>query len=487
MNQKTRPQNQVQEEQKLENDGLACRIENGKLPNEKEKDWLADLDCRLLNWLWQPSAFIKGPKGWGFFVLRVVHLSVRNAFKERLPFSANALTFITLLGLVPALAISFALAKGLGFANPLRKLLLENELLFSQKDILEQIIGYVERTQVGTLGVMGLIFLVVTMILIISSVEQVFNNIWEAPNQRSWVRKFTDYFSVMVIFPLLVLAATGAWAALSTHQVVQWLLDMAVVGEVARTGMGLGPFFMLAAAFAFIYLFLPNTRVSFTSALVAGLTTAFFWWTVQSIYIFFQIGVSRYNAIYGGFATLPLFMVWVQVSWTVVLFGGQVAHAHQVCLHGPMPRFVYAPLSPAQRENLGMQIMHRLAMSFHNGFGPVPLNDLARGLGMPLGEVQGLVRTLAENNLLTIVEPNGSLQPARSLETITLGDLRRILRGPVSPHDGPSTSAYSPLPEGLLAKAEELSLRNLDQINLLDLVQTTEGEQIDKGGNNHKQ
>jgi membrane protein len=436
---------------------------------KKDEDWLSALDRRLMDWFWAPDRRLNLAAKWGFFVLKVAYLALRNSYKDRLPFSANALTFITLLGLVPALAISFSVAKGLGISDALNKLLLDNEFLASQQEVMQQIIGYVQRTEVGTVGVLGLVLLIFTLLLAISSVEEAFNRIWEVAAQRSWLRKFTDYFSVMVIFPLLVFAAAASWAQVSSHALVRWLMNVSMVGEMAQQGINLGPFFLLAAAFIFIYLFLPNTRIPIRSALVAGIITAALWWGVQSLYIFFQVGAARYNAIYGGFASLPLFMIWVQVSWNVVLFGAELAHAHQVCLHGPLPRYVYPPLTTAQREGLGLRIMFRLARRFHRGEDPPSLSNLARELKMPLGEVQNVVRTLMETGLVKEAGPEGEVQPGRSLSTVTLADVWAAMRGASHSElcraEQPSDAEMLAwLDRAATAGQEELAQRNLQQL-----------------------
>ncbi len=394
---------------------------------EREGDWLDALDRRLLGWFWR-SPRRGGLAGLGQGLLRVVHLSLRNSWTDRVPFSANALTFITLLGMVPALAISFSLAKGLRFATPRREYLLHNEFLVSQREVLERLVEYVERTSVGTLGMVGLAVLVATLVFTLSTVEDVFNRIWEARESRGLLRRVTDYVAVLVICPILVMAASASWAAFSSHGFVQWLLQMEVVGEVAQLGMGLGPFVLLVAAFVFLYLFLPNTRVPFFSALLAGAVAGGLWWLVQTVYIVFQVGVTRYNAIYGGFASLPLFMVWLQVSWMVLLYGAELARAHHVCRHGPPPAAALPPFTPAQREALGLLVYLRVARAFSRGEAPLTSGGLARGLGMPRREIHRALAKLRAAGLVSRVGADGVL-PARSLEGVSLALVWEALRG----------------------------------------------------------
>ncbi len=438
---------------------------------KEQDDWMKTLDRRVMGWLWRPNRPRRGPAGWGMLFLQSFYLAGRSAFLHRLPFQANALTFISLLALVPALAISFALAKGLGFSDGLQQLLVDNEFFSSQHEVFQQIIGYVQRTKVGTLGAVGVVLLVFTLILTISSVEETFNRIWQAPGQRSWYRKFTDYLSVMVVCPLLIFAASGAWATFSSHDLVRWALDVAVLGSVASYAPSLGPLLILVSAFVFIYKFLPNTRVPFTSALWAGVTAAALWWGAQTAYIVFQVGVARYNAIYGGFASLPLFMIWMQVSWTVVLFGAELAHAHYLCRLGTPPPTFSHRLSPAQREAVGLRLVLMVARRFHRGLEPVSLRESARELEVPVSELATIAAALEEAGLLVKTEETKGLLPGRSLESITLAQVLAALRG----EEGePGKQRERPPAEeaalALLARARRADREILGGLNLLELV-----------------
>ncbi|MFZ5585259.1 MAG: YihY/virulence factor BrkB family protein [Thermodesulfobacteriota bacterium] len=440
-----------------------------------QEDWLSGADRRILAWLWRAGRPAAGPAGWGHMALQTLYLSLRGAYEDRLPFQANALTFITLLGLVPALAISFAVAKGFGFAEALQKLLIDNEFMASQAEIFRQLITYVERTEVRALGVVGLAVLLVTLLWTVSSVEETFNRVWEVPFQRSYLRRFTDYLSVLVICPLLVVAATALWAGFSSHAVVRWLLDLPAVGQVAETGLNLGPFLLLAAAFVFIYLFLPNTSVPIWSALLAGAVAAGLWWAVQSVYIYFQVGVARYNAIYGGFASLPLFFVWLQVSWMVLLYGNQLGRALHVVRHGPLPRAIGAPLTPAQREALGLRLMLRVAESFYRGLRPPDENELVALAGLPMREVHRVLACLIQAGLLHPPDAGGRFYPARSLATICLADVVRALRGTASDDPGRGQDSLEAAGLDLLVQAQAAGLAALGRVSLLSLVERAAG------------
>jgi len=325
------------------------------------------------------------------------------------------------------------------------------------------------------LGAVGLVALVVALIFTISTMEETFNRIWDVPAQRSWPRKFTDYLSVLIICPLLILGATGAWAAFASHELVSWIFDAQLWGGASEYAPSIGPWLLLLAAFVFIYLFLPNTRVPWGSAFVAGVVAAALWYLVQHFYILFQVGVSRYNAIYGGFASLPLFMIWMQVSWTVVLFGAELSRAHHVCRFGPLPRIVTKQLSPQQRESLALTIMLRAARRFHLGEPPYSQAELAQELDVMQREVKMVVDALQQALLVNEVGLEGLVQPAKSLDVISLQDVLEAVRGPGSQSlPDPDQVGEQKLRE-LLQKAADQEREILSRTSLLDLACSAEG------------
>ena len=442
---------------------------------KKEQDWFSQTDRGILAWMWKEEHPWSGWRHIFLGPLKVAYLALRNSYADRLPFQANALTFITLLGLVPALAISFSLAKGLGFADALNNLLI-NEYTASQAKVLSYIISYVQQTKVGTLGMVGLALLIFTLLLTLSSVEETFNRIWDAPHGRSWPRKFTDYLSVLIICPLLVLASTGLWAGLSSHSVVQWALSTAYLGPVAQFAFKLGPLVLLIAAFIFLYLFLPNTRVPFVSALIAGVVAALLWWVVQSVYIKFQVGVARYNAIYGGFASLPLFMVWMQVSWQVLLFGAELAHAHNLVRRGAPPKAIAQKLNQAQREALALGLMQKVAQSFAAGQEPWSVSNLAQELKAPKGEVWRVVEDLEQAGLVAELNWEDHVVPGRSLDQIMVCQVITAVRGSLDQSGEEGPHRQDPVLMAMAGKVLAAEKEALGDMRLVDLANITTGD-----------
>lgn len=241
---------------------------------------------------------------------------------------AAALTFSTLLAFIPLLAIMFALLKGLGVHNTIEPLLLENLTVVSE-DVVFKIIDYINNTNVARLGSVGLVMLVFTVLALISNIEKSFNSLWKVSETRSLFRRFADYFSVVTLGPLFLLAAISMNTSLRNQHLVQWLLDKPVFGDMLLLLFEVLPFVVIWAAFIFLYMFIPNTKVNILSAVIGGMSAGTLWLVTQWGYVTFQYGVAKYNAIYGTMAALPIFMIWVYLSWMIALLGLLVCWAHQ--------------------------------------------------------------------------------------------------------------------------------------------------------------
>lgn len=248
--------------------------------------------------------------------------------RERCAEKAAALTYSTLLALVPLLAIMFALLKGLGVHNTLEPLLLKY-LTSGSDEIVVRVLAYINNTNVGSLGAVGLITLLLTILFLLSNVENAFNRLWQVSENRSWFRRFADYFSVISFGPLFLLAAISMSSSLHSQTLVQWILKQPLLGEAVLVLLGITPFLVIWAAFILLYMFMPNTRVRFSSAAVGGITAGTLWLITQWGYVSFQIGVGKYNAIYGTMAALPVFMIWLYIGWMIALAGGALSRTWQ--------------------------------------------------------------------------------------------------------------------------------------------------------------
>ncbi|MDL2277541.1 YihY/virulence factor BrkB family protein [Parabacteroides sp. OttesenSCG-928-G07] len=273
---------------------------------------------------------VSGIKELGINTIKTIILAGRSFQNQNLQSRASALTYSTLLAIVPLLAVILGIAKGFGFQETVRKVLIdyfpgqENELI----QAFEFGESYLAQAQGGVILGIGLVLLFYTVIGLISNIENTFNDIWQIKKSRSFARKVTDYLALFLILPVLMTASSGMSIFASTLQ--NTILDEFVfLTPIVDLTIKVGPFIIASLVFAALYIFLPNTKVRFLPGLIAGIVAGCAFQSFQLIYISGQIWVSKYNAIYGSFAAIPLLLLWLQLSWLICLFGGSLAYSIQ--------------------------------------------------------------------------------------------------------------------------------------------------------------
>lgn len=338
---------------------------------------------------------------------------------------AAALTFNSLLALVPFLAIMFALLKGLGVHNSLEPLILRH-LTGGSQEVALWLIDYINNTNVARLGAVGLAALALTVLFLLTTIEKAFNALWQVSAPRSLLRRFADYFSVLSFGPLFLLAALSMSNSVRNQQVVQWLLQRPGLGELLVLLFEVLPFVVIALAFAFLYLFMPNTRVPLPAALLGGACAGSLWLLSQWLYVTFQFGVSRYNAIYGTMAALPVFMVWLYLSWTITLIGVALSRVWQQRqrldrLLGSMEASVVALPVAAVRLNLLLPLYRRFAQ----GQPPWTREQLVRHSEQPEDAAQEALLWLERQRLI------GQLETGDDGRIVPLVAARQVLLAPL--------------------------------------------------------
>ncbi|HEY2989415.1 MAG TPA: YhjD/YihY/BrkB family envelope integrity protein [Candidatus Binatia bacterium] len=314
--------------------------------------------------------------------LRIFYGAVQGFLDNWCPLHASALTYTTLLSLVPLLALMFSILKGLGVQNQLEPILLE-KLSAGSEEIVNQIISYIDKTNVKALGAVGLVGLLATAISLIGNIELALNRIWGVQRPRSLGRKFSDYLSVLLTCPVLFVAALGLTSSIQSAGFVQSILELPGMSYLVLFLAFLSPYVLMWIALTFIYSYLPNTKVRIQSALYGGIIAGTLWQLAQWGYVHFQVGVARYNAIYGAFAQLPIFLVWLYTGWSIVLFGAVLSFAHQnIKTYGKDPTISDAPYS--LKEELGVKLLWLIGKNFDAGAGPQSAEALAQKLAVPV-------------------------------------------------------------------------------------------------------
>lgn len=340
---------------------------------------------------------------------RIWAIAVREFVKDKCSLKASALTFVTLVSIVPVLAFAFSIGKGLGFHEHLKEFLLSRLIsgLGIQENggaqqilmVIEKIFEYVERTNFQTLGAIGTVMLVYLVIRLLSNIENTFNDIWGVTVQRNITRKFTDYLSIVVVFPLFVLIAATGTAMLTSHKFLLMLENLGRAGTMIKILLRYTPYLFLWTAFTAIYLIMPNARVKPSSAFVGGIVGGTFWQFAQWFYFHFQVSISRYNAIYSTVAALPVFLIWLQLSWMVLLFGAEIAFAHQMV---ERYRFVDSNAITGRKasEVIALSIVTMIARNFIEGKKPIGIKQLSDALGVKPEIIKPVIERLCKKEII---------------------------------------------------------------------------------------
>ena len=262
-------------------------------------------------------------------VFKKLYLAVQFFIDKGVMAAASALTYSTMLAIVPILAVVFAIARGFGFNKYIEEWFLD--MLSGQPQAAEAIVGFVNsylvHTHSGVILGIGLIFMLFTVIMLVHNIEITFNQIWQVKQQRSWSRKITDYISFFFLAPIAIVLTSGVTIFLST--IAKQMEGYMLLGSAVRFFISLMPYVIMSAVFIALYVFIPNTHVKLKNAIIPGILAGVAMQLLQYFYIHCQIFLSGYNAIYGSFAALPLFMLWVQLSWTICLFGAELTYTSQ--------------------------------------------------------------------------------------------------------------------------------------------------------------
>ena len=268
----------------------------------------------------------------GFFhneIVRKAILTVRFFTEKRVMAEAAALTYSSLLALVPILAVVFAIARGFGYNKYIEKWFLNS--LSSQPEAANVIVGFVNsylvHIQGGVFLGVGLIFMLYTVLMLVNNIEETFNQIWQVNNARPIMRSLANYLAMFLLFPIIIIVSMGLSIVMTT--LADKIDDILVLGPVVSKLLDLSPSLLLSILFIVLYVYMPNTKVRLSCAIVPGILAGLAMHVLQLFYIYAQIWVTAYNAIYGSFAALPLFMLWVQFSWTICLFGAQLTYTNQ--------------------------------------------------------------------------------------------------------------------------------------------------------------
>ncbi len=354
-------------------------------------------------------------------------LAVRLFTAKRVVNEAAALTYSTLLAIVPILAVVFAIARGFGYNKYIEMWF--RDALQSQPQAAEVIVDFVNRYLVHTksgifLGV-GLVFMLYTVLMLVSNIEATFNSIWQVKKKRSIYRTFTDYLAMFFLFPFVIVLTSGLSLFMAT--VAKSMPDILILGSTMRFCIAISPYVLMSLTFIALYVFMPNTHVKVTNAIVPGILAGVAMQWLQLFYIHSQIWVSSYNAIYGSFAALPMFMLWVQISWTICLFGAELCYMNQNQEYYDSDLNT-SDISHRYRMQMCALLMSRICKRFDEGKRPYTALELRRETKIPIHIVNDLLYELSTVRLLVEVSADekgaaSRFMPAESISRMSVGSM----------------------------------------------------------------
>lgn len=359
--------------------------------------------------------------------LKIVLLSIQGFSRDLCPLRASALTLYSILSIVPVIAMLFGIAKGFGFEKMLEQRLVEQ--VPDQEVTILQLISFsqnlLESTKGEVVAGIGIVVLFWTIINVIGNIEESFNYIWKIANGRSISRKFSDYLSLMLLAPVLLIASSSITVFLKTK--VTWLISIIELPEFGTwlviRALGLSPLVLMIGLFSFTFIFMPNHKINYRDGVIAGIVTGVLYHLSEWAYLSLQIGVSSYNAIYGSFAALPLFVVWLQIGWMIVLFGCEVAFFLQNYeIYRNNNRF--ADLSFSLKKVIALQITHLIIKNFIQLDNPLTATEIATRLVIPIAIIQPVLAKLMASHIIVEFknpdEDDEFYQPAVDINILTI-------------------------------------------------------------------
>lgn len=362
-------------------------------------------------------------------LLRIIILAVKGFIQKRCLEKASALTYYTVLAIVPIAAMAFGLAKGFGFDKDIEQYLID--LCGDKQDLVDMIINFSEsmlaRTAGGLIAGVGIVVLLWSVIKVMGNIEGAFNEIWSVNKQRSLTRKLSDYLTIMLLAPFCLIISYSGTSYITTL-IENWATSIDWVNHfhgLISFGLNLIPYSLLWIAFAILYLVMPNTKVQFKAALISGIIAGIAFQITQYFYVKFQIGVSNYNAIYGSFAVIPLFLVWMQLSWTIILIGAGISYSIQ-----NVKNFEYElevnQLSYSLKTKLALLILRSIAERFKKGLPPQTSHDISEDTELPHRITKLILVSMVDAELVREVKTDDEQQfaytPAFDIDDMTISN-----------------------------------------------------------------
>ncbi len=406
--------------------------------------------------LWPNESGLTGSNVLLLKVLRVGYVSILDLMGGQLSLRAMSLVYTTLLSIVPLLALSFSVLKAMGAHNEIEPFLFQFLAPLGEQglQIGENIIGFIDNIKVGVLGSVGLGLLIYTVLSLVHKIENAFNMLWQVEATRSLGERFSSYLSVILIGPVVMVSALGMTATVMNSSVVTYFMDIEPFGSLIVLATKLLPYLMVIGVFGFIYVFVPNTKVRFFPAAIGAVIAGFLWQTSGVLFATFVVNSTKYTAIYSSFAVVIMLLIWLYISWLILLFGSNLAFYVQNPSSLRVNREGFE-ISNRVKERLALYIMQLIGKAHHQGDKPPVLDELTNVMAVPHTLVRYVLTKLIAKQL--VVENNDDpigYLPGKSLNMLLLSDIVSVTRS-AEEENFLSVNAIT-LPPALLSVADSI-------------------------------
>jgi membrane protein len=390
--------------------------------------WALDLIKRFNYAIWHtPLSEISRWKIFFFKQMRIIVLAARGFSNDKVQLRASALTFYSLLSVIPVVAIAFGIAKGFGLDQNLVKLITDKFQTHPEvlQWILTNAINAIKETRGGYIAGVGMIILFWSVMSLLKHIESSFNHIWQIRSSRPWYRKFTDYLTIMLIAPVFIILSSSITVFISTD--LSHYISSASILDFFKPFISFlvkfAPYFLTWISLTILFIIMPNAKVRFVPALISGIIAGTILQVLQWLYIDLQFGITKLSAIYGSFAAVPLFIVWMQSSWIVVLLGAELSFANQ-----NVSRYEFESealnISNYQKRALVLMIMHMIIHNFSMGEKPISAEYIAMTLKIPVRLARDILQDLSSVNLVSIIHEHEQkerlYQPGLDINKLTV-------------------------------------------------------------------
>lgn len=406
------------------------------------KRWFTDGYKKLYNDLWKtPLNRLPGLRSWLIRQVRITYLLFKGIKRDSIYIKASGLTFFTILSVVPMLALAFGIAKGFGLHDELRAEIIKQ--FHNQEQVMNWLLDFANnaltQTSGGWLAGIGVALLFYTVGQLLRYVESIFNSFWKVEETRVWYRQLTDYLAIIIFVPVIFIASSSATVLANTklNDILSQSTILEEIKPLISFLVNLIPYILMVTVTTAAYLVMPNTRVKFRSAFVSGLLAGTAIQVIQIFYIQIQIGASRLGTLYGSFAAVPLLMVWIEMTWVVVLMGALLSYYLQNITRYEF-EFDVQTVSQKQKKRLSLLVMHTLIRDFVNGENAKGSEEISMELSVPVRSVRETLTALRDAHLLTEVYDESMdkffYQPATDVNRMTISFVLEKLENSGSVH-----------------------------------------------------